>query len=38
LDIIDPAHDSVRIYQLPRSTFRTARHLGAAVCQPTMGR
>jgi CRISPR-associated protein Cas2 len=31
LDIIDPAHDSVRIYQLTRSTFRTARHLGAAT-------
>ncbi|MCA1674351.1 MAG: CRISPR-associated endonuclease Cas2 [Actinobacteria bacterium] len=31
LDIIDPAQDSVRIYQLTRSTFRTARHLGAAV-------
>lgn len=31
LDIIDPAHDSVRIYHLTHSTFRTARHLGAAV-------
>ncbi|MGH3796758.1 MAG: CRISPR-associated endonuclease Cas2 [Pseudonocardiaceae bacterium] len=31
LDIIDPALDSVRIYHLTRSTFRTARHLGAAV-------
>ncbi len=31
LDIIDPAQDSVRIYHLTRRTFRTARHLGAAV-------
>ncbi len=31
LSIIDPAHDSVRIYQLTRSTFRTAQHLGAAI-------
>ncbi|MGH3945580.1 MAG: CRISPR-associated endonuclease Cas2 [Pseudonocardiaceae bacterium] len=31
LDIIDPDQDSVRIYHLTRSTFRTARHLGAAV-------
>lgn len=31
LDIIDPAQDSVRIYHLTRSTFRTARHLGASV-------
>lgn len=31
LDIIDPALDSVRIYHLTRSTFRAARHLGAAV-------
>jgi CRISPR-associated protein Cas2 len=31
LDIIDPAQDSVRIYHLTRSTFQTARHLGAAV-------
>ena len=31
LDIIDPHHDSVRIYQLTRTTFRTARHLGAAI-------
>ena len=31
LDIIDPAQDSVRIYQLIRGTFRAAQHLGAAV-------
>lgn len=31
LDIIDSGQDSVRIYHLTRSTFRTARHLGAAV-------
>lgn len=31
LDIIDPTQDSVRIYQLTRNTFQTARHLGAAV-------
>ena len=31
LDIIDPTQDSVRIYHLTRSTFRTARHLGAAI-------
>ncbi len=31
LDIIDATQDSVRIYHLTRSTFHTARHLGAAV-------
>jgi CRISPR-associated protein Cas2 len=31
LAIIDPDKDSVRIYHLTRSTFRTTRHLGAAV-------
>lgn len=31
LDIIDPDLDSIRIYQLTRRTFQTARHLGAAV-------
>ncbi|BDU01008.1 MULTISPECIES: CRISPR-associated endonuclease Cas2 [Nocardia] len=32
--IIDSAHDSIRIYQLDRGAFRTARHLGAAVQPP----
>jgi CRISPR-associated protein Cas2 len=31
---IDPAHDSIRIYQLDRGTFDTARHLGAAIQPP----
>ncbi|MFX0578773.1 CRISPR-associated endonuclease Cas2 [Nocardia nepalensis] len=31
---IDPAHDSIRIYQLDRGTFATAHHLGAAPKPP----
>ncbi|SES36492.1 CRISPR-associated endonuclease Cas2 [Actinokineospora terrae] len=30
-DLIDPATDSIRIYQLDRGTFSAARHLGAAI-------
>jgi CRISPR-associated protein Cas2 len=30
-DIIDPQRDSIRIYQLDRGTFDTAKHLGAAI-------
>ncbi len=29
--IIDPAHDSIRIYQLDRGTLAAAKHLGAAT-------
>jgi CRISPR-associated protein Cas2 len=29
--IIDASTDSIRVYQLDRGTFHTARHLGAAI-------
>lgn len=32
--IIDPAVDSVRVYQLDRGTFAAAKHLGAALTVP----
>ncbi len=31
---IAPALDSIRIYQLDKGTFDTARHLGAAITPP----
>lgn len=34
---IDRTRDSIRIYQLDRGTFDTARHLGAAVNPPHSG-
>jgi CRISPR-associated protein Cas2 len=37
LAIIDQTTDSVRIYQLDRGTFDTARHLGAAVAPAHRG-
>jgi CRISPR-associated protein Cas2 len=31
---MDPQHDSIRIYQLNRGTFTTAKHLGASIDPP----
>jgi CRISPR-associated protein Cas2 len=31
LDVIAPGTDSIRIYAVPRDTFTSARHLGAAT-------
>lgn len=37
LDIIAPDRDSIRVYPLPRGTFTTAQHLGAAVAAAHRG-
>lgn len=31
LGAIDPDHDSIRIYAIPRGSLDTAQHLGAAI-------
>jgi CRISPR-associated protein Cas2 len=36
-DIMDHDHDSIRIYQLDRGSFATARHLGASAAPPHQG-
>lgn len=35
--LIDPARDSIRIYQLERGSFTKAKHLGAAADPPHDG-
>lgn len=37
MDAIAPDTDSIRLYAVPRGTFRDARHLGAAARAPHHG-
>jgi CRISPR-associated protein Cas2 len=37
MDVIAPDADSIRLYAMPRGTFREAGHLGSAVRPPHRG-